>query len=132
MPQLKRMLGADNQPLFEMRRWGYLAVLLCLMAACTPSELRPVPIGLPAGGSPAVPPAPAAPMAPPVMAYSEDPEAETEEWEDYIWADNEAQARQICQQLAEQFTQQGGSLVTYISVRRVSQRGSRWACKFKG
>jgi hypothetical protein len=128
MRQLKRMVRAAGRPL--------LVIAFCLgLAACESSELRPVPVGLPSGGVPAAPTAPqapAAPMAPPVMAYTEDPEAETEDWEEYIWADNEQQARRNCQQLAERFTEQGRGLVTLVGVQKLGKRGSRWVCRFRG
>lgn len=105
-----------------------------VLTACEPSELRPVP-ALPTGGGysvPRTPTAPDQPMAPPAMGYTEDPEAETEEWEDYVWADDAAQAQRKCEQLAATYTQQGGSAVTVARVTRGSQRGSRWICTFKG
>lgn len=101
MTQLNRIVGSSSKPL--------LAIAVCWgLAACEPSELRPVPLGLPFGASPAIPKAPATPatpMAPPVMAYTEDPEAETEEWEDYVWSDNLQQAQKKCQELAESSTE---------------------------
>ena len=111
-----------------------LAGMGIILGACEPSELRPVP-ALPSGGSqpaPRAPTAPDQPMAPPAMGYTEDPEAETEEWEDYVWADDAAQAQRKCEQLAATYTQQGGSAVTVVRVTRGRQRGSRWICTFKG
>ncbi|MGG6241580.1 hypothetical protein ACQ4N7_23385 [Nodosilinea sp. AN01ver1] len=68
----------------------------------------------------------------PVMSYTPNPDQQVEDWEDYVWADNEQQARRKCNLLAEQYTNQGGSLVTIVRVRRASQRGSRWVCTFRG
>lgn len=68
----------------------------------------------------------------PVMSYTPNPDQHLEDWEDYVWADNEQQARRKCSLLAEQYTNQGGSLVTVVRVRRASQRGSRWVCTFRG
>ena len=68
----------------------------------------------------------------PVLTYTPDPDHQVEDWEDYVWADNEQQAWRKCSLLAEQYTNQGGSLVTVVSVKRGSKRGSRWICTFKG
>jgi hypothetical protein len=68
----------------------------------------------------------------PVLTYTPNPDQEMEDWEDYVWADNEQQARQKCNLLAEQYTQQGRSLVSVVRVRRASQRGARWVCTFRG
>jgi hypothetical protein len=68
----------------------------------------------------------------PVLTYTPDPDQESEDWEDYVWADNEQQARRKCALLAEQYTNQGGSLVTVVAVKKGSQRGSRWICTFRG
>jgi hypothetical protein len=68
----------------------------------------------------------------PVLAYTPDPDQEIEDWEDYVWADNEQQALRKCNFLAEQYTCQGGSLVTVVSVTRAGRRSSRWICKFRG
>ncbi|HEY9881807.1 MAG TPA: hypothetical protein V6D29_25375 [Leptolyngbyaceae cyanobacterium] len=128
MTQLNRIVGSSSRPL--------LAIAVCWgLAACEPGELRPVPLGLPSGGSHAIPKAPAtpaAPMAPPVMAYTEDPEAETEEWEDYVWADNLQQAQKKCKELAESSTEQGRSLVTVVKVKQASKKSVRWVCTFRG
>jgi hypothetical protein len=68
----------------------------------------------------------------PVLAYTPDPDQRLEDWADYVWADNEQQARRKCSLLAEQYTNQGRSLVTVVRVRRASQRGARWVCTFRG
>ena len=68
----------------------------------------------------------------PVLSYTPNPDQQVEDWEDYVWADNEQQARRKCNLLAEQYTGQGSSLVTVVRVRRASQRGSRWVCTFRG
>ncbi|MBD2110887.1 MULTISPECIES: hypothetical protein [Cyanophyceae] len=56
----------------------------------------------------------------PVLSYTPNPEQQVEDWEDYVWADNEQQVRRKCSLLAEQYTGQGGSLVTVVRVRRAS------------
>ena len=68
----------------------------------------------------------------PVLAYTPNPDQSVEDWDDYVWADNEQQARRKCNLLAEQYTGQGGSLVSVVRVKRASQRGSRWVCTFRG
>ena len=68
----------------------------------------------------------------PVLSYTPNPDQQVEDWEDYVWADNEQQAQRKCSLLAEQYTGQGGSLVSVVRVRRASQRGSRWVCTFRG
>lgn len=59
-----------------------------------------------------------------------DPEAESETWTDYVWADDEAEAERECKRLAQTATAQGGSEVTYVGVKRTSQRGKKWECTF--
>ena len=85
---------------------------------------------------PAVPIIPAAPPAgdslPQVEgnAILDDPEEETAEWEDYVWADTPRSAWQKCRAMVERYTQNGGSSVDVVKVRE-SGRG-RYRCTFKG
>lgn len=134
MKQLKRIGRTSGKSRFRLLCWSWLAIASGLgLTACEPSELRPVPT-LPSGGgfsAPQVPAAPAAPLAPP-LAYTEDPETMTEDWEDYVWADNAQQATRKCNELAASYTAQGGTPVTVVRVRQTSQKGLRWACVFRG
>lgn len=41
---------------------------------------------------------------------------------DYVWGDSEWQARQRCEQIAQQ------SGLRYVKVRQTSQRGKKWEC----
>ncbi len=68
----------------------------------------------------------------PVLSYTPNPDQQVEDWDDYVWAENEQQARRKCNLLAEQYTNQGGSLVNVVRVKRASQRSSRWVCTFRG
>ena len=68
----------------------------------------------------------------PALSYTLSPDQQVEDWDDYVWADNEQQARRKCSLLAEQYTNQGGSLVSVVGVRKGGQRSSRWVCTFRG
>lgn len=59
-----------------------------------------------------------------------DPEAESETWTDYVWADNQTEAERECRRLAQAATAQGGSEVTYVGVKRTSRTGRKWECIF--
>lgn len=57
-----------------------------------------------------------------LLPWTEDPEGVSEEWSDYIWADDPVQAEQRCRQYAET------NGVIFVRVRRTSQAGSRYEC----
>jgi hypothetical protein len=59
----------------------------------------------------------------------DDPEAQSEEWEDNVFADSLAEAERKCQQLAEKYTKQSGSLVSATAARNI--KGKLYKCKLK-
>lgn len=113
-----------------MKRLILLAIPLAL-AGCAPAmpgdslgdSARPPMV-------PYVPDLASAPAAEQQMLS--DPEEESDTWTDYVWADNEAEAERKCKNLAETASAQGGSDVTYVSVKRTSRTGRKWECTFNG
>jgi hypothetical protein len=102
--------------------------LCCAIAACEPSEFRPVPV--PAGGGGYSAPAQPAqrPLAPGAHKTLNDPEKE--EWvtdEEPILADTPKEAEAKCRQLA---ASRGLGLTGIRSPR--SQNGKRYVCQFGG
>lgn len=76
------------------------------LTACEPSELRPVPIGVPNGGGFSAPsrPAPMRTAQPKPTASSfpmiDNPDAETDYDSEIVWAVDEYEAQQKCEQIA--------------------------------
>ncbi len=105
-----------------------------LLSSCEPSEMYPVPVGAPAGGSnlPSQnhsPVQPAPPIAPPINPILEDPEGKTEEWEDDAFANSQEEAESRCRQKAESMTQTGKTLVVSLGARQL--KGRLYKCKFR-
>lgn len=59
----------------------------------------------------------------------DDPEAQSEEWEDNVFADSFTEAERKCQQLAERYTKQSGSLVIATATQNI--KGKLYKCKLK-
>lgn len=57
--------------------------------------------------------------------YLEDPEAKLKEWSEWVFADNETEARQECILLMKEYR------VRLMGIRRVSRRSRRWYCDFR-
>ncbi len=105
-----------------------------LLSSCEPSEMYPVPVGVPAGGSnlPSQnysPVQPARPIAPPINPILEDPEAKTEEWEDDVFANSPEEAESKCRQKAESITQTDKTIVVSLGVKQV--KGKLYKCKLR-
>lgn len=108
-------------------------VVALALAGCEPSELRPVPLGLPSGGSfsvpqaPTAPAAPAAPMAPPVLLSSQ--------YEPSQYEIHGAVTANDCYKMLERFLKEGRR-VNLIAVERnqANQGGGvlEWMCVFDG
>jgi hypothetical protein len=47
------------------------------------------------------------------MPMMEDPEAQTEEWEEEVWARDQGDADRICRLMADKLSRRSGKLVTY-------------------
>lgn len=107
-----------------------VGLLLCGLVSCA----------IPAGdsiSSPPVPPvipaaAPAGNSLPSVEVSQmlADPEAQTEDWEDDIWADNPGQAEKRCKELADKYTREGGTVVELVKVRQKNR--AKYICTFRG
>jgi hypothetical protein len=61
-----------------------------------------------------------------------DPEAPSEIWTDYVWAENETEAMRKCQIKAEQATVEGKKLVKLVDRPRKVGKGKRYECTFAG
>lgn len=131
----------------------FIAISLSgLMASCVGmpgdsmggGDFRLPPVPVPVGGGYAPPAAPAqpVPMVPPLgaagnevtapdptMPMLEDPEADYEEFPEWVMAMSKSIATRRCQELAERYTQSGGTPVILLSV--VQENSSRWRCNFK-
>ena len=117
--------------------------LLIPLVGCVSNEGIPVSVPpLPAAGNSApvsrpVSPAqkPLAPVRP--MPMIENPDAETEEDTQEVWATNEAEAAAKCEQIAQNRTQEGGTLVTVQGkpqrmTMNPSRNGTyRFTCRFR-
>ncbi|MGB0563206.1 MAG: hypothetical protein ACPGVO_15580 [Spirulinaceae cyanobacterium] len=57
--------------------------------------------------------------------YLEDPEATLEEWNQWVFANSEAEARQKCIFLMKIYQ------VRLMGVQQASQRSRRWYCNFR-
>lgn len=83
-----------------------IAILSFCLTACEPSELRPVPVGVPNGGGFSAPsrPAPMRTAQPKPTASSfpmiDNPDAETDYDSEIVWAVDEYEAAQKCEQIA--------------------------------
>ena len=65
------------------------------------------------------------------MPVIDDPDAAVQTWDDYVWAEDEAAARQKCQAIAEaEFNR--GNVVRLVNVRRLSRSSKRFRCDFEG
>lgn len=62
----------------------------------------------------------------------EDPDAQTDIWTDYVWAENDAEANRKCQAKAEQATLDGGTPVKLVGKPKPVGRGKRYECMFQG
>jgi hypothetical protein len=97
---------------------GAIALTLSGCVGASDGVRYAVPAGAGGYNAPAQPNyAPAAPMAPPYVPPTnhqmmEDPEAQTEETPLEVWAANENEAARKCQQAAESWTSEGGTVVT--------------------
>lgn len=60
-----------------------------------------------------------------------DPEAQSEEWSQEIFADNEAQALRKCELIAQQATEEGGTVVTVLGKPQRQGRTRKWICYFR-
>ncbi|NJL42043.1 MAG: hypothetical protein HC840_24095 [Leptolyngbyaceae cyanobacterium RM2_2_4] len=109
-------------------------LLLCIVAlmGCVtePESVRNTGGAIAIGSGASAPPA-SQPMAPPIDPMLNDPEAQTETWSDYVWADSEIEARRKCESLAQKATQDGGTTVTVIGVKKVGS-GKKYECTFQG
>lgn len=72
----------------------------------------------------------------------QDPEAESEEWSDEVWASNQDDADRKCQEMADNATRRGGKVVTTLgkaqmvispkpSTKGKSSTDGKFACQFK-
>ncbi|MEM9538473.1 MAG: hypothetical protein AAGA60_03065 [Cyanobacteria bacterium P01_E01_bin.42] len=57
--------------------------------------------------------------------YLEDPEVELGTWEEYIFADDEAEARRECIRIGKEAN------VRLMGVKRYSRRSKQWICQFR-
>jgi hypothetical protein len=104
-----------------------LGIVIIALTGCEPNEMYPsggIPLSGSNSGSYTAPARNLAPMM-------QDPEAETVESGDYVWANSESEAWQKCQKEADRMTEQGGSLVTVKSVKS-NKKGTKWFCTFNG
>ena len=62
----------------------------------------------------------------------DDPDAQTEIWTDYVWAEDEAEAYSKCLAKAEQATVDGGTLVKLVGKPKKVGKGKRYECRFQG
>lgn len=98
------------------------------------TEFRPAPVGgwlEPVSQPPQARPAPQQSVPPHAAPMLQDPEAQTEQSIDYVWADSQAEAEEKCQREAERYSQEGGSLVTVVKVRKTG-KGTKYECTFNG
>lgn len=104
-----------------------LAITAVALAACEPSELRPVPVGGGSGGYSNPATKPVEPIAPaiPNEARIDDPDQPTEDQMiDYVWGDNADEAERNCRRIAE------NAGLNYQKVTKSSQRrgAKRYEC----
>lgn len=62
----------------------------------------------------------------------DNPDAGSEEWIDYVWADTQTEAMRKCQEIADNATRSGGSTVSVVGQPTKVGRGKRWQCNFRG
>lgn len=62
----------------------------------------------------------------------DDPDAQTEIWTGYVWAEDETEADRKCLAKAEQATINGGTPVKLIGKPKKVGRGKRYECTFRG
>lgn len=62
----------------------------------------------------------------------EDPEAESEEWSQEVWADSEEQAVRICQTIADNATKRSRTVVTVLGLPQKLGQGRKYVCRFRG
>jgi hypothetical protein len=108
---------------------AWLAIAPMIFDECERSRMPAYPGGNGDFSAPApVRPAPQmTPVAPPLtttpptpMPMIDDPEAKTERWNEYIQADNLAQAETICRDRATRYSE-GGAVVRFAGVRKTSK-----------
>lgn len=68
----------------------------------------------------------------PAIPVIDDPEAETEQWEEYIWAESQAQAERKCEAIAEAATWSGGRRVTVKRVQKFGRGRYGYKCVLEG
>ena len=101
-----------------------------VLAACAPSELRPVPAGLPSGSgyaAPRAPTAPAAPLAPAVMLSSQ--------YDPSQYEIHGAVNAEDCYRMLERFQQEGRRVWLKAVERNQANQGGgvlEWMCVFDG
>ena len=61
----------------------------------------------------------------PLAPILDNPDAQSEEWTDYVWADDLVQAKRKCQGLAQ------GWKIQFLKVRKVGN-GKKFECTFRG
>lgn len=61
----------------------------------------------------------------------DDPESQSEEWSQEIFAENEAQALRKCELIAQQATEEGGTVVTVLGKPQQKGQTRKWICCFR-
>lgn len=123
--RIKIVIGANTS------RAAMLFAIFAL-TGCEPSELNPAG-GVPfmGGGNSGSYTAPVQTPAKKLAPMLQDPEAESVETSEEVWADNEADAAQKCQQIAEIRTREGRTVVTVQDRPQLVFKG-RFVCSFRG
>jgi hypothetical protein len=104
-----------------------IAIIVAL-TGCEPSELNPaggIPFsGADSGGSQTAPQTAPQNLAP----MMQDPEAQTDDWEEDIFANSQSEADSICTQKAENRSLSGGGAIHSRGAYQV--KGKLYRCKF--
>jgi hypothetical protein len=120
-----------------MKHSFFLASAIALLTlGCEPSELRPVP-AFPIGGGgsysaparPAKPQPTTKPLVPDRHEMLDDPEAQTEDREEDIFANSLAEAQEKCRRKAEWLSLNGGGVTQYLGVRHI--KGKLYKCQLR-
>ncbi|MBV8886106.1 MAG: hypothetical protein JO235_19225 [Chroococcidiopsidaceae cyanobacterium CP_BM_RX_35] len=61
----------------------------------------------------------------------DDPEVQSEEWSQEVFADNEAQALQKCELIAQEATDEGGTVVIVLGKPQQKGQTRKWICYFR-